>query len=82
MPKIKRFFGVKNIYGEKFIDISKVVFWSIQDNVLCLTLEGGYTRSEDKGDAEYIFDLKREDGAELLLEELRSISTNLWEQKQ
>ena len=80
MTKLRRFFGVKSPNLERFIDITKVVFWSIEGNVLTLTLEGGYTLNDGEGNAEYSFHLNREDGADLLLKELRSLSVNLWEE--
>jgi len=56
------------------------VFWQIKGDKLILTLEGGYANTEESGDADYVFDLKHEDGADLLLKELRSLSVNLWEE--
>lgn len=83
LQKQPQFVGVFNPkVGERYIDISQITTWGLDDSTgkLTITLQGTYTQNDrGEGDCDYWFFRDQDMGFDALVEKLRAVSEKLWE---
>lgn len=76
------FVGVFNPnIGERYINLSQVIAWTLDDSKLLVTLPGTYSQNEEgQGDCEFLYFRDTDMGFDALVERLKSMSEKLWEE--